>query len=89
MLPIGYDYIDRILDQEDALKLYFSLAANAEDCYVALHRRFLWEKNEHNNIYSEYILPTATLIKFINGIIFMLTLFGCFQQFVLNFVLEN
>ena len=59
------DCIDRILAQEDALKLHFSLVATAEHCYTA---RLLNEMygDKSNFLYMNFLKPVLSEIKAVN-----------------------
>ena len=59
------DCIDRIVDQEDALKLHFSLVANSEHCYAArLLNEMYWDKT--NILYMHFLRPVLDEIKTVN-----------------------
>ena len=59
------DCIERILEQEDALKLHFSLVSSAEHCYAA---RLLNEmySDKSNSLYMHFLRPVLMEIKTVN-----------------------
>ncbi|CAL8275812.1 unnamed protein product [Arctogadus glacialis] len=57
--------IERILEQEDALKLHFSLVSSAEHCYAA---RLLNEmySDKSNSLYMHFLRPVLMEVKTVN-----------------------
>lgn len=59
------DCIERILDQEDALKLHFSLASGAEHCYAARILNDMYS-DKSNSMYMHFLRPVLIEIKTVN-----------------------
>ena len=59
------DSIERILEQEDALRLHFSLVSSAEHCYEA---RFVDEmySDKSNRLYMHFLRPLLMEIETVN-----------------------
>ena len=59
------DCIERILDQEDALKLHFRLASGAEHCYGARILNDMYS-DKSNSMYMHFLWPVLMEIKTVN-----------------------
>ncbi|KAE8288359.1 hypothetical protein D5F01_LYC12228 [Larimichthys crocea] len=59
------DCIERILEQEDALKLHFGLVSSAEHCYAARLLNDMYS-DKSNSLYMHFLRPMLMEIKTVN-----------------------